>query len=310
MFKTHAAKLTDAKQAKRLSRSYSALSLASFVGLAIVSFGIDLSNFGLDEANTFWEFGLRTILPNATLAIAGGSFGYGAKLYFQRSLDIDAQTLHDNLLVDEGASSEDFILYLRSFDSTDQVKKTVTRGSSSSNGSSSSTTYELEDQLLKASKALGQFVALGQSLETTGAGRIKTSDEEWQKSADALMQAAKLIVMMPVTNPGTLWEVNKILNENMMPKTVFLNAESKLSFFKNKNFNQKDDWPKLQDKFSEFGYILPKFRKSGRMYYYGHGKTPVYDKDFRFESDGHLRDFMKRAIAMSNDPELKPKWWW
>jgi hypothetical protein len=46
--------------------------------------------------------------------------------------------------------------------------------------------------------------------EEIGIGRFVVSDEDWRTRIAGLMQAAMAIIILPSSNPGTLWELQQI----------------------------------------------------------------------------------------------------
>ena len=290
MFKSHAKTIAAPQDAEKRAGTYRIIAgTLTVIGAGLFAFGFTQSGL-----QAFLLFG---VVPVLVFGFGSAPFWYGAAVYQQRRDDLEAQALHDRLIAGKGSDEAGHILYLRSFDSTDQVKITVRSGIGQN---ATTTTYELESQLARAARKFSPFLALGQSLEHVGAaGRIVTSEDDWKRSADLLMRAAQLILIMPVTNPGTLWEIDKILSGGMVSKTVFINASADWFNWFDHEFDQKADWPHLQDKFAEHGYHLPKFRHSGRLIHFAQKGEPTLDKPLRFQSVGHLKGVMKSALKAS-----------
>lgn len=296
MFRNHARTVEDVESADLAAILFTvlgsviiALALLIVAGFAFTSFsaGPGSQPDGGDIARVFIAAFL-IFLMGAGLVSVG-------RVYRQRVADLKAQALHAAIERGENDNDVELVLYLRPFDSTGVIKKTVRSGSGEH---SSSTTYELEEQLAKAAKRVAPLVGLGQSLEHIGAaGRIVTSEDSWQDAVDKLMRKARLILIVPVSNPGTLWEIEKIFTDGHVGKTVFINVPRSWFRLFSGPFDQKEHWPAVDEVFRRFGYQLPHFESGGRMFFYGAQTTPVFSRKLKFESVGNLRRSMELALA-------------
>jgi hypothetical protein len=84
---------------------------------------------------------------------------------------------------------------------------------------------EIERLLRRGAREFGLTVALGRRGELIGgAARIATSDQDWQRKADILMDCSDVIFCLPGPSDGTLWELEKLMTEeSLRKKTVFIN---------------------------------------------------------------------------------------
>jgi len=209
----------------------------------------------------------------------------------QRLHDIQAQSLWSRIDSDS-KSIPKYVLYLRSFDSTGAIVETELLESKSSDGTTrvQKRTYELETQLADAVGDLCPFVALGKSLEHIGAGRIEVGDENWKAAISKLMERARLIIMVPVVNPGTMWELDQVIERGWVSKTLFINIpeRQKWLWFGSK-FQQSDDWPFVQKKLNEAGFTLPAFANSGRFIFFGPRPDKPKKRRLDITSKGHLK---------------------
>lgn len=283
MFKKRVMAMTDPRQLKRGQLAYSLLSGGAFVGFGLLGFTAVMG------AAPGLFLGLPIFMVSFLV------FAYLVGLRRQRLSDLKAQAIHDAVIGGDTSGIGPFILYLRPFDSTGQIKKTVQEMGSSVNDFSRSTTYELEAQLVRASKKLGTFIGLGQSLEHQGAGRIETTEADWQASVLALAKSARLIVMVPVANPGTLWELEQVLSLGYAPKTLFLNVPGSWFTFGRKEFDQKEDWPRIQSVFAAHGYTMPTYRMDGRMLYFGRKTEPIFETKLKIDKAWDLERTLKKV---------------
>ena len=101
----------------------------------------------------------------------------------------------------------DFGLYLRSFITTNQLK---VEG------------VDLETQIAHAINQTLPIVALGNPGEHEGAGRIETTDEEWRREVVRLMDATRLILLLPSDRAGTMWEIEELRRRRLLDRTIFI----------------------------------------------------------------------------------------
>lgn len=299
MFKFLARKITTLSAARTAlgiakAVSYGAFAVVglSFVSLVIVHLGSAALSSSMDDPDAF----TATLFARSRWLIATG-LGFAValrldqvrRIFQQRVHDLSAQGVHDGLLEGAPAGDEDFILYLRPFDSTGQVTTTVARGNSKK-------TVELEAQLAVAAKQVAPFIGLGESLEHLGAGRIAVSDSAWRDSIQAMLPRAKLIVVIPVTNPGTLWEVERILERGLAAKTLFVNVPgTQASNVGPRDFDQRTGWPAIQALFARRDFVLPEFNEAGAIYLFGPPGLPILYEELRFEDEKHLEALLRRA---------------
>ncbi len=81
----------------------------------------------------------------------------------------------------------------------------------------------LESVLRASSRRFGSLVAIERSETAFGAGRLKATGSDWKDAIAKLMMHAKVIFVVPVNRPGTIWEIKHIVSNSFLHKTVFLN---------------------------------------------------------------------------------------
>jgi len=107
-----------------------------------------------------------------------------------------------------------FTLYLRPFRAT---------GTLDTQSGQQVEALDLETVLSKA-VVPRQFIALGSTYEinTVGAGRIYTSNENWWTTFQSLATKAVTIFLTPSLNEGTSREINWLFEQNMFAKTIII----------------------------------------------------------------------------------------
>jgi hypothetical protein len=237
------------------------------------------------------------------LIILAGAIAFAfAKTFGQRVDDIKAKRLFASLsdldsLQSTSSPKRKYILYLRPFDSTRQIAEIV-KNKNATVGTAAGT-YELEAQLRKACRNWMPVLGLGRSLEMIGGvSRIELSDDDWQGAALTLIQNASLIVLVPVENPGTLWELEQILLGAPKRRTVFVNEYEGWTP-DGSPFVQRDDWSRLSGLFEAHGLSLPAFDNLGRLVFFGTSSKPVLTAPLELTKSGKIRRFLKRAHKLS-----------
>jgi hypothetical protein len=66
------------------------------------------------------------------------------------------------------------------------------------------------------------LVGLGRPGEAIGAGRYMTDDVDWQSVFEPLASAASGIIVVPSLTSGTRWEIEWIVQNKMLNKTLFI----------------------------------------------------------------------------------------
>lgn len=209
----------------------------------------------------------------------------------QRMHDLQAQDLWAHL-ESENLTIPKYVLYLRPFDSTGEVTESAETESRMAFDDRYRThrDFELESQLADATRDFCAFVGLGKSLEHIGAGRIEVDDASWKYAILKLMSNARLIIMVPVINPGTLWELDQVIENSWVSKTLFINVPERNRFlWIGPKFVQSDDWPVIQERLARAGFRLPEFSKGGGSVFFG----------------AHPNKPRKRRISIADRNQLK-----
>jgi hypothetical protein len=187
----------------------------------------------------------------------------------QLKSDGTASRIMDELAA--GAETPDlcYLVYLRAFETTGKLKAPWFMFANDL-GLQRLRSTEQESYLAWAVRKLGPLVALGEPGEHLGAGRIKTTDADWQQAVKALVGKAKAVLIIPSDRPGTLWEVQYLRSEGLLPKTVFIMPPEA------RGFDWRARWNDARKALGDFGAALPEYDRHGLM--------------FRLDAEGQVLD--------------------
>lgn len=148
----------------------------------------------------------------------------------QQSRDKLAHEIFEKLQKDEECGS--FYLYLRSFESTGQLalkQPTQFIPSHISDNpeipiSDLSKDMDTEFETIFSNSIWGEtpFIALGEPGEHVGAGRMPTSESDWNELIVKAINRTKGIIIVPSITQGTLWEIQHIIRNRLLHKTIFV----------------------------------------------------------------------------------------
>lgn len=215
------------------------------------------------------------------LAIVQGHMGLGALSWFvlsmilfavcaslgqaseQRMQDSNAARLLATLKHQECRGHEiPFVLYLRPFYTAGQLHFSNPDGSTIPLGYKSvaeQKRIDVEQQLEKVFKRVMPFVAVGGGGRSFGAGKVPSSDEEWQSTVRLLTRSATAIFVVPLAGEGTLWEVKWLRESRLIQRTVFVMPAA----------NEKraqSEWTSASSILFGMGLSLPLYDTSGSLF--------------------------------------------
>ncbi|MGN7916644.1 hypothetical protein [Lysobacter sp. 22409] len=81
---------------------------------------------------------------------------------------------------------------------------------------------ELESIIEQAMNGAGHFIALGSPGEALGAGRLPSSESEWQETIRLMIEAATICIAIPSANSGTRWELEYLIDNGLLGKCCVL----------------------------------------------------------------------------------------
>jgi hypothetical protein len=153
---------------------------------------------------------------------------------------------------------------------------------------------ELEGVIMAAVARHAPLVCLGSRLEHAGAGRIEVRDEDWQIAVQHLIHAAQLVVVAPSERPGTLWEIETILDSNLVDRCVFIDLPSTKR--SGGNFDQDKEWLAIRSAFARRGYDLPENTEAGHFLYFGRQKSPLLGTHIGYLEPNRMAEFFAAVL--------------
>ena len=140
---------------------------------------------------------------------------------------------------------------------------------------------DLEQVAALAMREAFPMIAAGPEPPYHGADRISLDQNSWKSDVSRLILGADILFLAPATSPGTLWEIEFVLKEHLLHKTIWIMPTSE-----NKNVNEdfslsslplvslnpnrdryKNEWLKTQQVLSDtFHLSLPWFDDAGAIF--------------------------------------------
>jgi hypothetical protein len=288
-----AARGRDPKAAQRAALMWRVLSGLALCACAFAVLRLTTVSAGLSSLTTMAIAISISLIASAAVA----SFDELSDLSDQRARDIDAQKIFERLQRNEAPPR--YAVYLRPFSSTNQIDTVAVSAMMSGIGGSalgfSVTRFELEQQIERATRPLGPLVCLGEGLEHVGAGRLEVSDEAWREAVLSLCAKAALIVMLPSSRPGTLWEIEHILDTDAVTRTVFIDPPNSVLSDK-RRYDQAGEWRAVRDAFAARGFELPADNKVGRLLFFGPDRKPQMTALLDIDAEDNIRKFFRSVI--------------
>ncbi|KAA3655011.1 MAG: hypothetical protein DWQ11_02335, partial [Proteobacteria bacterium] len=126
---------------------------------------------------------------------------------------------------------------------------------------------EFERVLASALAPALPLVALGRPGEAIGAGRIAVGDTVWKAMFQRLAGAARWIVMIPSDQGETRWEVQQLVAQGLLGKTVFIMPPA----LKRGGIDVADYWQQVRAALAADGVSLPPYTPAGQVFRLGRG---------------------------------------
>jgi len=177
----------------------------------------------------------------------------------QKTSDTKAGRIMAHLVEGEATTDSAYLVYLRAFETTGKLKAPWFMFAHDL-GLQRLRSSEQESYLAWAVRKLGPLVALGEPGEHLGAGRIKTSDADWQQAVTQLVENAKAVLIIPSDRPGTVWEVHHLRTQNLLHKTVFIMPPEA------RGFDWRARWHEARKALGDFGAALPEYDRHGLIF--------------------------------------------
>ena len=183
-----------------------------------------VSSWILYRLDTRWwiRYLLLAVAATPLMSIANAAFRADIRRAQRRR---DAHATHLAQAVLAGEQVERFILYLRPFVSTDRLMAQPLP--SEFQPSEIPLHLDVETLLARTFRKTVPVIALGKSGDTMeGAARVTVSDDDWQKTVEALARQAEFIAMVPLSRPGTMWELEWLKQSDLLKKVLFIMPEN------------------------------------------------------------------------------------
>lgn len=194
------------------------LSIMTTLVAAAISLWIPL---GLD-ARWWVKVLLLIILATPLMSIANARYRADV-LRAQQRRDVHATRLAQAVRASEPV--ERFALYLRPFISTDRLMAQMLP--THMQMSEVPVHLDVETLLARSFRATVPVIALGTSGDTVeGAARVTVSDDKWRETVEALARRAEFIAMVPLSRPGTMWELEWLKQSDLLNKVLFIMPET------------------------------------------------------------------------------------
>lgn len=217
---------------------------------------------GRSETFNFWQLIIFTAIALPMLA-----FG---KWVVEQQKAVDQMTDEELVagLIDPDKDLKlDFFLYLRPFEITNVYKISTAHHNLFSAEYWEGDEYDdIERVVAKTLRPTAPFVALGRPGEHRGAARILTTDEQWQEAIFLLAKKTKLIILVPSYHEGTLWEIDMILKNGWLDKTIFLMPPTNNGWYICSMELPPDTWKKTQGACNALGLFLPDEAPEGLIF--------------------------------------------
>jgi hypothetical protein len=236
--------------------------LLAFVAVGLYALGESVPSIG--------SLLFDVIFVGITGGTAAGLMFLSRKLG-QRIYDMEAATLFKEIV--EG-QREIFSVFLRPFYVTNKLLEISLRNFEIS----WPTTYLkspnswLEVELVKAMRGTSPVIGLGRPGEALGVGRILTDEQNWRVTVTELIDCATYIFCIPSGHPGTLWEIDHLVEHSLLAKTVFIMPPLPQTMVgppwrrKKEKVGLEEDWANLIVEMEKRGLSFPKYEKEGMLF--------------------------------------------
>jgi hypothetical protein len=161
---------------------------------------------------------------------------------------------------------------------------------------------DFESRLAAAIESLGPLVALGHPGEQFGAGRILSPDDGWKQDFESLARRAKAILIIPSNTPGTVWEIDWLVQGGLISKCIFvmppLPTEHLLS-------QMPEMWAEASRVLSEKGIAVPAYSPNGALFRVGKNGAVSWRENIGQRSNRQLRRELKDLVNEDKHPRSK-----
>jgi hypothetical protein len=175
----------------------------------------------------------------------------------QRRYEAQAGTLFETLRADRHAAVAPFFVYIRSFETTGQLKPPLFYSLTLSQNLQAN---ELESFLALALRRAGLLVALGDPGENLGAARVGLREQQWHQEVITLLHRSRGVLVVPSHREGTRWEVSYLREHGLLSKCVFVMPPH------TRRFDWQHRWEEAREALQGCGVSLPPYYKRGLLF--------------------------------------------
>ena len=124
---------------------------------------------------------------------------------------------------------------------------------------------EFETLFAEALEPFSPLVALGKVSRQIGAGIVECDESDWQEKFKLLALGANFIFIFPSYQPGILWEIKWILDNELIEKCFFIMPRNS----NNSKINWSVEWTNISNNLKRIDLHMPKYQPNGMIFKIG-----------------------------------------
>ena len=145
---------------------------------------------------------------------------------------------------------------------------------------------DLEELLRRALYPHSQLMGVGNRGAMSGSAQVRAQSADWKSLVDLLIRKAELVIIAPSAQPGTFWELQRVLHHKKLKKTMFIMPEHyakspRMEYAENRYFgkpfirrtnpgmhilNHELEWLRVTVEAAKIGIHLPEYRRTGAAF--------------------------------------------
>jgi hypothetical protein len=151
---------------------------------------------------------------------------------------------------------------------------------------------DLEQVLRAALAPKHRLIAVGPTRDmSSGAGYATASDTDWKETVTDLAENAKLIVMLPSAQPGTLWELEWVARHRLLERTLLIMPETL-----EPNGEIESEWNRAVIAARTVGVNLPTYSPAGALLRLSNDGTVVEQLPLALSKRLDRVQYLRRAV--------------
>lgn len=302
------------------------IAFIGYAGFSVAQHGGPMDGWAGWMLDVGFLAGTALLFAVLLLLVGAGLFGFFDRL---RQLVSDKQARIAFIRIVHG-KAEVFTLYLRAFDTTEQVRGAPKRSLlwrmgevakfvlysvfigpfSGAEGRQRAfvrmfvdrkSQTELEHAIWDDYRLGTPLLALGSSDGKFGAGKIATTDQDWKETASLLIDKARAIICLPDDNAGTLWELGFLQQTGAISKTIFVMPS--LRTIPERARSYESEWNHTVALAEQLELKLPPYRPDGMFFAPSVNGFPPFEARFGFSQEGTFRRIFSELDKSRQTPE-------